>query len=208
MHQLRQSTDTTAQQAALAKLNCGTDYSDPLLGNDDTSKPLVACDQPGQAKYILGPSFLDGTQISDATSGQNPNGAGFVVNLTLQERGLQAPGPSTPRRTSTSRPRSCWTPRSVSRRPSSEAIPGGNTQISGNFTQQQAADLANVLKYGSLPLAFDSSNAQTVSATLGLASLQAGLIAGGIGLRWSSSTACSTTGPSACSPCSRWACPA
>ncbi|HEY3748792.1 MAG TPA: protein translocase subunit SecD, partial [Pseudonocardiaceae bacterium] len=63
-----------------------------------------------------------------------------------------------------------------------QAILGGNTQISGQFTQTDAANLANVLKYGSLPLAFDSSNAETVSATLGLASLQAGLIAGGIGL--------------------------
>ena len=35
---------------------------------------------------------------------------------------------------------------------------------------------------GSLPLSFESSEAQTVSATLGLTSLRAGLIAGGIGL--------------------------
>jgi preprotein translocase subunit SecD len=63
-----------------------------------------------------------------------------------------------------------------------EAIPGGRTQIHGNFTQSQARQLANVLKYGSLPLSFESSEAQTVSATLGLTSLRAGLIAGGIGL--------------------------
>jgi preprotein translocase subunit SecD len=39
-----------------------------------------------------------------------------------------------------------------------------------------------VLKYGSLPLSFVSSEAQTVSATLGLTSLRAGLLAGAIGL--------------------------
>jgi preprotein translocase subunit SecD len=39
-----------------------------------------------------------------------------------------------------------------------------------------------VLKYGSLPLSFESSDAETVSATLGLTSLRAGLIAGAIGL--------------------------
>ncbi|MBX4421534.1 protein translocase subunit SecD, partial [Mycobacterium tuberculosis] len=43
-------------------------------------------------------------------------------------------------------------------------------------------DLANVLKYGSLPLSFKTSDAETVSATLGLQSLRAGLIAGLIGL--------------------------
>ncbi len=39
-----------------------------------------------------------------------------------------------------------------------------------------------MLKYGSLPLSFESSEAQTVSATLGLTSLRAGLLAGAIGL--------------------------
>ena len=58
----------------------------------------------------------------------------------------------------------------------------GTTQITGQFSQAEAQDLAGVLRYGSLPLSFESSEAQTVSATLGLASLQAGLIAGGIGL--------------------------
>ena len=58
----------------------------------------------------------------------------------------------------------------------------GNTQISGNFNQRSASELAGILRYGSLPLSFESSDAQTVSATLGLASLQAGLIAGAIGL--------------------------
>jgi len=63
-----------------------------------------------------------------------------------------------------------------------EAIPGGKTEISGRFNQKSATDLANVLKYGSLPLSFDASESETVSATLGLTSLRAGLIAGGIGL--------------------------
>jgi preprotein translocase subunit SecD len=181
--QLRQSTDSTTQQAALAKLNCGPDYSDPLLGNDITSKPLVACGQPGvdNAKYILGASFLDGTEISDANSGVNPNGAGFVVNLTLKSHGSSVWANYTAQNIG-KQAAFVLDGQVVSAPTIDEAIPGGNTMISGNFSQQQATDLANVLKYGSLPLAFDSSNAQTVSATLGLASLNAGLIAGGIGL--------------------------
>ena len=38
------------------------------------------------------------------------------------------------------------------------------------------------LKYGSLPLSFQPSESETVSATLGLASLRAGLLAGALGL--------------------------
>jgi preprotein translocase subunit SecD len=63
-----------------------------------------------------------------------------------------------------------------------EPIPGGRTQITGQFTDSSARELANVLKYGSLPLSFESSEAETVSATLGLTSLRAGLIAGAVGI--------------------------
>ena len=63
-----------------------------------------------------------------------------------------------------------------------EAIPGGNTQISGNFTHKSASQLANSLKYGALPLAFAPQTARTVSATLGSSELNAGLLAGALGL--------------------------
>jgi preprotein translocase subunit SecD len=63
-----------------------------------------------------------------------------------------------------------------------EAIPSGNAQITGSFTQVEAADLANVLKYGALPLAFDRGEIQQVSPTLGSEQLEAGLLAGALGL--------------------------
>ena len=63
-----------------------------------------------------------------------------------------------------------------------EAILGGQAQITGSFTQLEAQDLANVLKYGSLPLAFDRGEVQQISPTLGSDQLQAGLLAGGLGL--------------------------
>ena len=65
---------------------------------------------------------------------------------------------------------------------SNEAIPSGNAQITGSFTQQDATDLANVLKYGALPLAFDRGEVQQISPTLGKDQLHAGLLAGGLGL--------------------------
>jgi preprotein translocase subunit SecD len=63
-----------------------------------------------------------------------------------------------------------------------EAITSGNAQIEGQFGQQEATDLANVLKYGALPLKFTPSSIESVSATLGKDQLTAGLIAGAIGL--------------------------
>ena len=41
-------------------------------------------------------------------------------------------------------------------------LPGGNTQITGDFTAGKARDLANVLKYGSLPVARATGGIQQI----------------------------------------------
>ena len=64
----------------------------------------------------------------------------------------------------------------------SSAITTGSGQIEGNFTEAQADQLVNVLNYGALPLAFSEQSQQTVSAELGSTQLQAGLLAGAVGL--------------------------
>ncbi len=178
--------DPTVQQAAVDATTCttGTQVGDPLVGNDDPKKPLVACDQDGTAKYILGPSFLSGTDISDATSSVDPQGAGYVVNLTFESDGSRIWADYTTANVGKQAAFVLDT-QVVSAPQIREAISGGSTTISGGqsgFSPDEARNLAEVLKYGSLPLSFESSEAETVSATLGLASLQAGLIAGAIGL--------------------------
>ncbi len=55
-------------------------------------------------------------------------------------------------------------------------------QISGNFTERQARDLALVLRFGALPVELEAQTVQTVSATLGKDSLEAGVVAGAIGV--------------------------
>jgi preprotein translocase subunit SecD len=50
------------------------------------------------------------------------------------------------------------------------------------FSQGQATNLANLLKYGSLPLSFKTLDSSAVSPQLGSAQLSAGIIAGIIGL--------------------------
>jgi len=58
----------------------------------------------------------------------------------------------------------------------------GRGEITGNFTQRDAKDLALVLKYGALPVQLQPQTVETVSATLGKDSLGAGIIAGAVGL--------------------------
>jgi preprotein translocase subunit SecD len=55
-------------------------------------------------------------------------------------------------------------------------------QISGDFSESEAKDLALVLRYGSLPVELERQTVQTVSASLGEDSLRAGIIAGAVGV--------------------------
>jgi preprotein translocase subunit SecD len=63
-----------------------------------------------------------------------------------------------------------------------ESILGGQASIEGDFTAQEARDLANVLKYGALPVTLEPVDITSISPTVGRDQLEAGLIAGGIGL--------------------------
>ncbi|MBN9097747.1 MAG: protein translocase subunit SecD [Pseudonocardia sp.] len=175
---LRQSSDPATQQAALAALDCSA--KDPLRGYDDPTKPLVACNQDGTEKYVLGPSFLEGTQIATAAASPNPQGAGYIINLTFKSEGQAIWGDYTSK--NIGKQVAFTLDGEVVSAPTINSAIYGQTEISGQFNQASANNLAGVLRYGSLPLSFESSEAQTVSATLGLASLEAGLIAGGVGL--------------------------
>ncbi len=176
--QMRQSTDPAVQEAALVALDCSA--RDPLRGYDDPTLPLVTCDQDGTEKYVLGPSFLEGTEIAGAQAVPNAQGVGHVVSLTFESRGAQIWGEYTTNNVGKQVAFTLDT--EVVSAPSINQPIFGATEISGQFNQESAEQLAGVLRYGSLPLSFESSEAQTVSATLGLASLQAGLIAGAVGL--------------------------
>ncbi|MEV0696696.1 protein translocase subunit SecD [Saccharopolyspora sp. NPDC050389] len=179
---LRQSTDQNVQMQALQSLNCAAD--DPLRGNDDPKLPLVTCDREGQQKYLLEPVFLPGKEIANSQAvPPQPQGGqpGWTVSLDFKSEGAKVWADFTSANVGQQAAFVLDT-EVVSAPQIQAALLAGNASISGQFNQESATDLANILKYGSLPLAFDQSEAETVSATLGVASLEAGLIAGGIGL--------------------------
>lgn len=179
--QWRQSTNRGVQFLALQFEATRCDKEDILAGNDDPHLPLVTCSTDHKAAYLLAPSIISGDQIANASWGLDQRSAAYVVDVQFNSAASNIWADYTAGHIGT---QTAFTLDSqvVSAPRIQEAIPGGRTQITGDFTQGQARDLANVLKYGSLPLSFESSEAQTVSATLGLTSLRAGLIAGAIGL--------------------------
>lgn len=181
---LRQSTSQYIQLVGLQYQATRCEEDDVLAGNDDPKLPLITCSTDHKTAYLLAPSIISGDQIQNATSGMDQRGLGYVVDLQFKGPAADVWGDYTAAHIGT---QTAFTLDSqvVSAPQIQEAIPGGRTQISGGdppFSASTARQLANVLKYGSLPLSFESSEAQTVSATLGLTSLRAGLIAGAIGL--------------------------
>ena len=177
----RQSTNKGVQFLALQYEATRCNQEDILAGNDDPDLPLVTCDKEHNQAYLLAPSIISGDEIQNASSGLNQQSGGYIVDVQFKSGAASTWADFTAGHIGT---QTAFTLDSqvVSAPRIEEAIPGGRTQIHGQFTQSQARELANVLKYGSLPLSFESSEAQTVSATLGLTSLHAGLIAGAIGL--------------------------
>jgi preprotein translocase subunit SecD len=59
---------------------------------------------------------------------------------------------------------------------------GGTAVISGNFTQDEADNLAKLIKFGALPVTLKQVNVENVSPSLGNDQLHAGIMAGIIGL--------------------------
>lgn len=179
-----QVSDELSQQ--FAALDC-TDEKNLVGGGDDPDKPLVTCDRDGTSRFVLGPAEVLGRQVRTATAGIDQQGTGgWFVSLAFNKDGTKKFGEITQRVVSLTPPQNqvaivldglvVSAPRII------DAILGGQAQITGNFTQQEASDLANVLKYGSLPLAFDRGEVQQVSPTLGSDQLRAGILAGALGL--------------------------
>ena len=182
--ELRQSSNQNLLLLSVQYMAGRCDQEDVLSGNDDPNLPLVTCSQDKKYVYILDKSIISGDQIKTANSGFDQQGGAYVVDLEFKDEAAKTWGDFTAANIGT---QTAFTLDSqvVSAPQIREAIPGGRTQISGGdppFTVDSSKALANVLKYGSLPLSFESSEAETVSATLGLTSLKAGLIAGAIGL--------------------------
>jgi preprotein translocase subunit SecD len=167
---------------------------------DNTSSQIVSCD-PSGTKYVLGPAVFEGPDLTAVTTGIQQNTTQWIIQLTLNNKAAAALSTQ-----STNQYNDYYAgyqsgnqddeyldqtaivlDGNVQSAPvTTSPLTAGSFIIQGpepnGFTEAEATQLANVLKYGSLPLSFTPLTVQAVSAQLGRASLDAGLIAGVIGL--------------------------
>jgi preprotein translocase subunit SecD len=192
---------TPATMKLFTKLDCSDlntwksklGYTEPEWDNPNTQ--TVACGSDG-TKYVLDKAVILGTDVTAQSAGIDTTSGQPVVNLTLNGKATKAFGALTATQASKYTPNVSTNEDDavlamtaivldgnvVSAPQTTEAIPGGQVQITGLGSQAAATQLAQELKFGALPLTFRVVDTITISPTLGKSQLDAGLIAGGIGL--------------------------
>jgi protein-export membrane protein SecD len=146
-------------------------------------------------KYRLGPVAVEGSQVSRAQAAIDPqSGISWLVNLELDDAGAAAFARTTGEL-------ACQPPGSPLRQfaivldgvvqsapqvseqvTCNQGITGGEAVITVGGGESEAKELALVLRTGALPIELDFATSQSVTPTLGRDSLEAGLLAGAIGL--------------------------
>lgn len=192
--QIVQAADNTPEfQSEVAALDCLDPINQAGGSPDDPELWLGTCDTDGAAKYSLQPAFIQGTNVTDAVAQLPQQGVGgWVVSLTFDSEGARALAEASQElyalpECSPGGPSPCnafaivLDGVVVSAPRFNEPIIGGQAQIEGDFTAQEAQDLANVLSYGALPVNLEVVEVTSVSPTVGSDQLRAGLIAGAIG---------------------------
>lgn len=127
----------------------------------------------------LGPTLMTGKGISSAEKRVNPQSAAWEVQVTFKNDDFVklVAEPYVNQRVAIELDGIVQSSPTIN-----PGITGREVQITGDFSEKEAGDLALALRYGSLPVQFEPQTAQTVSPTLGKDQLRAGIIAGLIGL--------------------------
>jgi preprotein translocase subunit SecD len=155
---------------------------------DDPNIPIVTCDAQGQ-KYLLSPALIEGTEISSASAiapGSSQGQVQWAVGLQLKSQGAdeQLKLSQAMANDQTKTFAIVLDGQVVSAPYFQGVIADGTSQITGNFSEDEAKSLATSLKYGALPITFDKTKTtiQVIGPSLAGDQLKAGITAGIAGL--------------------------
>ncbi len=183
----------TAQLTFHPVTDAPADPVPPPQGDLDTTKPQVLPDEDGQP-LAIGPAALTGEGVGGASVQLEQFGSGRVVAVEFRGDGgrrweeLTGQAACSPPGTPARRVAIVLDNRVISSPqvdPSVRCgvgIVGGSTQITGNFTQEAAEELAVLVQGGALPVPVEIVQQSTVGPTLGADAIDASARAGVIGL--------------------------
>lgn len=128
-------------------------------------------------------AFMDGNNVSNVTVDRPQGSADYAVNLTLDSEGTSEFADVTSELVSTKGQIAILLDGKVECAPAVQsAITGGQVQITGNYTSQEANDLKAIINSGSLPVSLNIDQSSIVGPTLGQGALWVGIVSAGIGL--------------------------
>jgi preprotein translocase subunit SecD len=179
-------TNDKALQTAFVNIDCTNPATRQGGEIEDATKWIVTCSRDGSVKYLLQPAFIKGETITDARAEIPQNSAAWQVSLDFNDEGSAQLADASNllyKKTSPQNQFAIVIDGLVFSSPYfSEPILGGSASITGQFTQEEAQDLSSVLRYGSLPLTLELAEVTSLSPTLGQGQLDAGILAGALGL--------------------------
>ena len=180
------SANDATLKAAFENIDCTNPATRQGGEIEDSTKWIVTCSRDGSTKYLLQPAFIKGESITDARAEIPQNSAAWQVNLDFNDEGSAQLADASNllyKKTSPQNQFAIVIDGMVFSSPYfSEPILGGSASITGQFTQAEANDLSSVLRYGSLPLTLELAEVTSLSPTLGQGQLDAGILAGALGL--------------------------
>lgn len=170
--------------AALQQLAAGFRCTGEGSGVEDVpSRPLVSCDPKSGQVYILSPAVIEGSEVSKAAQVYDTQRSQWVVSISLKDKATKVFETVTTALTPQQKSFAIVLDGEVLSDPVSQAvIRNGKSQIQGTFTATSSKTLADQLTYGALPLTFKVNGVSVEGPSLAGSQLQAGVIAGGIGL--------------------------
>ena len=147
---------TSDVEAAYTALDCANP-KDVAAIVDDPAKPMVTCSVDGRAKYILGLAEVLGSEVSNATSGQQSQSGSadiWEVRLDFNATGTKAFCDVTSRLSVLPPPRNQFgivlENKVISAPLSMGAQCSGKASITGSLTAASAKVLADQIKFGAL----------------------------------------------------------
>lgn len=166
-----------------------------LPGVEDAESAIKSIGTTAQLTFITadGNVILTGDNVKDAGTALNQKGAGYVVTLEFDSTGaslFEAATQSIVNGEITADeqlglPAQCIAiilDNEIISYPSvSSVITGGKCQIEGNFSQEEASNLAALIRGGALPVNLEEVQTSIVGPTLGMDSLTQSIIAAVIG---------------------------
>jgi len=182
-----------------------------LPGAQDPEAAIQMIGQTAQLKFLTadGKVFVTGDQVTSSTAGQDTQKGGYKVQLSFNSAGADAFYQATKiayegtitqdqiMRDSAGQIRTDDSGRPIDARsvvimlddriisapvPQQDGIAGGNVEITGNFTQAEAVNLATLIRAGSLPVNLKEVESSAIGATIGMGAFQESLLGGAIGM--------------------------